>query len=131
MVNILQQPPFRFVDEVLDYVGNTIRCYYTVRMDNPMLNDGLLSTEGMIECLAQTAAVKSVIDYPNVELSIGYLASIKSFNVYGEVKINDGIELVITFQQSVMQFSIYDGKILHNGKEIAGGELRIFDTRKE
>lgn len=131
-INILQQPPFRFVDRLIDYSNKKqIRCSYVVKADNPMVDSGHLSAEGLIECLAQTASVKSSIDDPLKAKNVGYLASVKNYEITGTASIGDELVIDLDLIQEVMQFSIYNASAFINDRLIATCELRIFDTGKE
>jgi len=127
-VNILQQPPFRFVDDMLDYVDDRIRCSHKIKADNPMLEGNKLPAEGLIECMAQTAAVKSSIDDPKNADNVGYLVSVKNLVLSGQVGVGDTVVMDLILIQKLMQFSIFGARLYKDEMLIAECELRIFDT---
>lgn len=120
-----QQPPYKMIDKVIHYDIQNIRCSYKITDSNPLVENSYLTSEGMIECMAQVAAAKASIE--SEESGIGYLVLIRSFECNRKVVTGETIEPELKILHDVHPFKIFEAAIWLGDNKIAAGEIRTFD----
>jgi predicted hotdog family 3-hydroxylacyl-ACP dehydratase len=97
---IPQKAPFVLVDKLLYADENTSRASFKIPEGNMFVKDGVYTTAGMVESMAQTAAAGTGYLYRqrNREVPIGY----------------------------ILQVSLVSGLVKHQGNVIATCEMKIF-----
>lgn len=130
---IPQLPPFNMIDEVKYHDQQQIRCLYKIANSNPLIENGVFTPEGMIECMAQAAAAKASIEADKSAVdgrksTIGYLVLIRSFECYATAAKGETIEPVLKLKHNIHPFKIFDAAIWMGNYKIASGEIRTFET---
>lgn len=125
---IPQRPPVVLVEKLI--FADEIRSVsaFTVESSCIFEEDGFLSESGLLENIAQTAAVGLGYVYKkeNKPVPIGYIASIKNFIVHGLPPVDSEIRTEVDRTNQVMDVSILTGKVFLNGRLLAECEMRIF-----
>jgi len=109
----------------------------TIRQDNLFLNKHGLTSAGMMEAMAQTAAartgylIKNKPEGANKKIPIGVVGSIKNFRMNFQPLIESVIFTTIYIEHEVLQATVIKGKVEVNGKLAAESDLQIFLTETQ
>ena len=130
--NITQYIPQRFpivmIHNLLEASDTHAVTELEVGEDNVFVSDGFLAEPGMVENIAQTAAVH--IGYQcslkNVPIPIGYIAAIKDLQIMQLPPVNTKIRTTIAITNKVLELTVVEGKIEFEGQVLASCEMRIF-----
>ena len=89
---------------------------------------GYFAEPGMVENIAQTAAVH--VGYQcalkKLPIPIGYIAAIKDLRVKALPKQNSTITTSVKVINKVLDITVVQGKIEHEGELLCSCEMRIF-----
>ncbi|SHM28103.1 3-hydroxyacyl-ACP dehydratase [Mucilaginibacter sp. OK098] len=125
---IPQKPPFVMVSKLLYVDETTTKSSFIINPDNVFVKDDIFQEAGLMENIAQTAALRSgyiaVKEHKPVE--VGYIGAIKNFEIFDLPKANDELLTEITIENQVFNVTILLGKIWHNDKLIAQCEMKVF-----
>ncbi len=132
MQNILslipQRPPFVMIDEILYCDESHAQCSFLITPSNIFVENNKFNEAGLLENMAQTAAARegyfSVNE--NKKASVGYIASVKNFQVFSLPKVNDCLMTEIKLISVFFDFILIEGKVMCNEKIIAECEMKIF-----
>lgn len=113
-----------FTDDV------TSRSSFLITGKNVFVKDGAFQEAGIIENIAQTAALGAgylakVQDRPVLS---GYIAAINNFEVFSLPADGDEIITETTVENRIFSVSVISGKVWNNGHLIASGELKLFSV---
>ena len=100
----------------------------SLKKSNIFCSDGYFWEPGLIENIAQTAALRSGYESleNNEEPIVGYIGSVKRMNIYKLPKDNDTIKTKITIINRLMNVLIIVGEVMVDTEIIAEGEMNIF-----
>ena len=125
---IPQRPPVVMIDKLL-YAGvDKIISGLFIDEKNIFFKDNVLTESGLVENIAQTAAVgmgfTSKQDKKNVP--VGFIASIKNLKIFKLPVAGDEITTEVVVINQVMDITIVKGAVFNDGNCIAQCEMRIF-----
>jgi len=100
-----------------------------ITTENIFCNDGVFIEPGIIENIAQTAALRvgyyakanNLLDPP-----VGYIGAIKNLKIHFLPKLNDEIFTEIVIEHEVFDVTLISGKVMCNDKLVAECEMKIF-----
>ena len=130
---IPQGAPMVMVDTLIAQDGPKTLTGFFIDSDNLFVEDGLLSEEGLIENMAQSAALR--IGWKEMEKNdgsvaftpaIGVIGSVKDFKLHCHPGINTSITTELTVQMEILNATLITGKIMQGDNILAEGELKIF-----
>lgn len=125
---IPQRPPVVMIDKLL-YAGSD-KTISGLRVDagNIFFNNGFLSESGLVENIAQTAAVGMgfMSKQENKKVPVGFIASIKDLKIHQLPAEGDEITTEVIVTNQVMEVSIVKGIVFKDGVALAECEMRIF-----
>jgi len=123
-----QREPMMMVDTLISHIDNVTKSAFTIRKDNVLVENECLSEAGLLENMAQTAALgKGFESIENQEHPpLGFIGAVKRFTIIQLPQINDRIETKVEIKHQVMNATIAEAIIINNGMEIARCELKIF-----
>lgn len=130
--NITQYIPQRFpivmIHSLLEASDTHAVTQLEVDQDNVFVADGHLQEPGMVENIAQTAAVH--IGYQcaqkNLPIPIGYIAAIKDLEIHSLPEVNKTVTTSVKIINKVLELTVAEGKIELDGKVLCTCEMRIF-----
>jgi len=132
-VLIPQKPPIEMVDKLWHNDETTTISGFTIKEDNIFCEDGVFKEPGIVENIAQTAALRVGYIVSQMELNgekvnppIGYIAAIKRLLIHKLPVIGSELKTEVTIQQIVFDVTIITGKTTVNGETIAECEMKIF-----
>ncbi len=130
---IPQKPPIEMVDKLWSNDDTTTISGFTIKSTNIFCEDGRFSEPGIIENIAQTAALRvgyivSLMEKNGEKVNppIGYIAAIKKLSIHRLPKIGCELKTEVTIQQIVFDVTIISGKTTVNSETIAECEMKIF-----
>lgn len=130
---IPQGPPMIMVDELLEHDDHRSLTGFSIEEDNIFAEAGNFSQAGLIENMAQSAALhtgwmglQKQVRNEQFRPSIGMIGGIKNFKLYRLPQINTTIQTEIIIQAEVMNALMITGRVLQDKEELASCELKIF-----
>lgn len=132
-----QRPPMVMVDSLESCDARTVVTRLTVRDDNVFLGEKGISTSGLMECMAQTAAARTgwiLKNNPGAEnkiAPIGVIGSIKHFKLHFQPVTGSVLITTVDIEYEIMQATIVRAKVETDGTLAAEAELQIFLTETE
>ncbi len=130
---IPQKNPMVMIDTLNFCEGNVTTTNFEIRTNNIFVKDGYLQEPGIIENIAQTAAVKAGYEVKKLgaEPLVGFIGAVKDLAIYDLPKVGDVIETTVTIKMEVMGVTLIDGVTMCNGQKIAECEMKIFIQKPE
>ncbi|ASU34596.1 3-hydroxyacyl-ACP dehydratase [Mucilaginibacter xinganensis] len=125
---IPQKQPFVMVSRLLSVDETKTRSSFTITADNVFVKNGIFQEAGLMENIAQTAALRSgyMANAANQPVAVGYIGAIKDFEVFGLPKNGDEIETEIAIENQVFNVTVLSGKVWHNDILLAQCEMKVF-----
>jgi 3-hydroxymyristoyl/3-hydroxydecanoyl-(acyl carrier protein) dehydratase len=125
---IPQKSPMAMVDGLLEQETDFSISQLKILKENIFCENGFFSEAGIIENIAQTAALRNSYEavLENKEPQIGYIGSLKRIKIYHLPKVNSIIKTKIIILNNLMNVSIIKGETFCEGQLIAEGEMNIF-----
>ncbi len=125
---IPQKYPMVMVDGLISNDETTTISKLSISNNNIFCSKGFFTEPGLIENIAQTAALRSGYEAmeSNEEPTVGFIGSVKKMKIYELPKDNDVIHTKITILTRLMNVLIIKGEVLLDSKLMAEGEMNIF-----
>jgi 3-hydroxyacyl-[acyl-carrier-protein] dehydratase len=125
---IPQRKPIVMVHELLEATDDHAVTQLTIEADNVFVSSEFFAEPGLVENIAQTAAVH--VGYQcslnNKPIPIGYIAAIKDLQINSLPKQNSLIKTSVKVINKVLDISVVQGKVEQEGKVLCSCEMRIF-----
>jgi predicted hotdog family 3-hydroxylacyl-ACP dehydratase len=129
---IPQKPPFVMVSKLL-YSDETItRSSFYILADNVFVKDGLFQEAGLLENIAQTAALRNGYHQAakdNRPVTVGYIGAVKDFEVFSLPKVGDELITEVTIGNQIMDVTVILGKVWHKDNLLAQCEMKLFISK--
>jgi len=99
-----------------------------VETENIFCKNGIFHEPGLIENIAQTAALQAgyIAKIENRNVKKGYIGSVKHLKIYHLPKTNDSLRTTVTILNQLLNAAIIKGEIRVNDKLVAECEMTIF-----
>ncbi len=125
---IPQRPPFVMVDTLLHSDENSTLTAFHVKEENILVINGEFTEGGLMENIAQTAAVRAgyVAMLENKPVAVGYIAAVKNLVVFDLPKINDELVTEVKIKEQVFDMTVISGTVKCNDTIMAQCEMNIF-----
>ncbi len=130
---IPQKPPIEMVDKLWLHNETTTISGFTIKNENIFCENGAFSEFGIIENIAQTAALGVGYMISQMEKNgekviapVGYIGAIKRLIIHQLPKVGSELRTEVVIQQVVFDVTIITGKTTVNGETIAECEMKIF-----
>lgn len=134
---IPQRPPMVMVDSLDTCNEEATVTSLKIKEHNVFVTDGIFSASGLLEAMAQTAAVRTGWLLKNkpgsagMQVPVGVIGSIKNFRLYFRPATGSVITTTVKVDFEMMNATLVKGKVEVDGKLAAGAELNIFLTGSE
>ena len=130
--NITQYIPQRFpvvmIHDLVEASDTHAVTYLSIEPDNVFVSNGFFAEPGLVENIAQTAAVH--IGYQcaskNIPIPIGYIAAIRSLKIKNLAPVGKTVKTTIRITNKVLELTVVEGKVELDGEELCSCEMRIF-----
>jgi len=130
---IPQKPPIEMVDKLWFNDDTTTISGFTIAADNIFCKDGRFTEPGIIENIAQTAAIRAgymaSLLRKNGEAGdppVGYIGAIKKLVIHQLPEVGSDLKTEIVVQQVVFDVTLISGRSTLNGVPVAECEMKIF-----
>ena len=125
---IPQRRPIVMVHKLASANDDSATTHFDIEPDNVFISDGRFAEPGMVENIAQTAAVH--IGYQcsqkNIPIPIGYIAAIKDLRVKDRPLVNSTITTSVKVVNKVLDITVVQGMITQGSETLCTCEMRIF-----
>ncbi|MBR4506136.1 MAG: pseudouridylate synthase [Bacteroidales bacterium] len=122
-----QRPPMVMVDRLLHCDPVVTQTELTVREDNIMVDDRLMSACGLIENIAQTCAAR--MGYINLsngkEVRVGVIGALRDMEIHSLPKVGDKIETRIEVSDEVFGMTLAQAESRCGDTLLASGTIKI------
>jgi predicted hotdog family 3-hydroxylacyl-ACP dehydratase len=124
---IPQRPPVVMVDTLYSCDEKGSKSGLTILGENIFCENGIFSEAGVIENIAQTAAmhVGYLCKKNNVPVPIGFIGAGKNLEIFSLPKEGNKIETTIQIENEVFGITLISGKVLCDEKLMASAEMKI------
>ena len=130
--NITQYIPQRFpivmIHDLVEASDTHAVTNLSIEPDNVFVSNGFFAEPGLVENIAQTAAVH--IGYQcaskNIPIPIGYIAAIRSLKIKNLAPVGKTVKTTIRITNKVLELTVVEGKVELDGEELCSCEMRIF-----
>lgn len=125
---IPQKYPMAMVDGLIEQTEDSTTSRLILNSSNIFCEDGFFIEAGLVENMAQTAALRSGYEAAtkNQKPSLGFIGSLKRMKIYKLPQDTDTLETTITVLNSLMNVLIIKGEVFCKGSLMAKGEMNIF-----
>lgn len=129
---IPQKAPMAMVDGLLASDNQKTISTLTIDPENIFVEEGLFKEPGLIENIAQTAALRSgyETDKSGTEPKVGFIGSVKRMKIYHLPKVGDQLHTTVTILMAMDNISVIKGEVMVLGQLMAEGEMNIFLQEK-
>ena len=129
---IPQKAPIVMVDTLYECLPEKALTGLTIRNDNIFCEDGLFREPGIIEHIAQSAALKAGYEQStkNISPTIGYIGSVKNFVLSFLPRTGDRLTTTVTVLHVVGDVVVLNGRVEFEGKTVAECEMKVVEQRE-
>lgn len=131
---IPQRPPIVMVDGLLEHSPEVSVSRLFIAEDNIFVADGFLQMPGLVENIAQTAALRMGYDHmihmePGAEPGkppVGFIGEVKNLKIYSLPPVGSTINTRVELLHNIFTASVIKGFVTCNGQIAAECEMKIF-----
>lgn len=126
---IPQREPMVMVNEHISTENNVTLTSFSVEPDTMFLENHCLTEAGLIENIAQSAAVHSGILFKQSgkdKAPVGFIATIQELQINFHPRIGNLLQTEIKFLDEVLGVSIIEGTVFCNHEIAANCKMKIF-----
>lgn len=130
---IPQKPPIEMVDKLWFNDETTTISGFTIKADNIFCENGEFTEPGIVENIAQTAALRvgymvSLLEKNGEKVNppVGYIGAIKRLNIHQLPKVGTELKTEVIIQQIIFDVTLITGRSTVNGEPVADCEMKIF-----
>ena len=119
------------IDELLVCDEMSTRTSFKVTEGNVLVFNGVLSEAGLMENIAQTSAAGAgyMTKVENKSVAVGYIGSVKNFEVFDLPKIDDELVTEVKIENQVFEITVIKGTVKCNDRLMAQCEMNIFISK--
>lgn len=128
---IPQRPPIVMVDKLIAVEEGKTTTGLTISPENIFVQDGLFREPGIIEHIAQSAALGAgyACRSEGEEVPIGFIGAIKNLTINFLPEVYSDLTTEITIEYQVMDATLIRGCVFFQGRLVAECEMKIFLKR--
>ena len=125
---IPQKHPFVMVAKLLCLDENSARSSFIVTDGNVFVKDGVFQEAGLLENIAQTAALRAgyMVQADNKPVAVGYIGAINSLEIFNLPRVGDELVTEIVIENKIFDVTVISGKVWHNENLLASCEMKLF-----
>ena len=123
-----QKPPFVMVGKLLFTDQEITRSSFIVDADNVLVKDGRFQEAGLLENMAQTAALGAgyIALAENKPVISGYIGAVNNFEVFDLPTVGDELITETKIENRIFNVTVVSGKVWNRGELIASCEMKVF-----
>jgi len=128
---IPQRPPIVMVDKLIAVEEGKTTTGLTIMPDNIFVQDGVFREPGIIEHIAQSAALGAGYACRNQgeDVPIGFIGAIKNLVINFLPEVYSDLTTEVTVEYQVMDATLIRGCVFFSGRLVAECEMKIFLKR--
>jgi predicted hotdog family 3-hydroxylacyl-ACP dehydratase len=125
---IPQKPPFVLISSLNEVSENNCITTFVFTAAHVLCQNGELTSAGLMENIAQTAAAKMGYEcfLEGKKIPIGFIGDVRDFIFTRLPKAGEELTTEITIENKIFDVTIMSGKVMVDGKEIASCKMKIF-----
>ncbi|HOV10579.1 MAG TPA: hydroxymyristoyl-ACP dehydratase [Bacteroidales bacterium] len=125
---IPQRPPIVMVDKLISAADKKTLSGLKITPENIFVEDNCLQEPGIIENIAQSAAlgVGYLCQSKNEKIPIGFIGAVSNLKIFSLPKVNTEITTEIQVEYEVMEATLISSKVFCNEQLLAQAEMKIF-----
>lgn len=126
---IPQRPPIVLVDKLYDIdPAGCARCGLTVREENIFVEEGALGECGVIEHMAQSAALRAgyMSRSRGEKVQLGYIGAVNDLKIHALPPVGGRLVTSIVVEQSVMNVTLLRARTECGGEPVAECLMKIY-----
>ena len=125
---IPQRDPIIMVHALLEADDDHAVTQLMIEPANVFVSKGNLAEPGLVENIAQTAAmhVGYQCSLKNIPIPIGYIAAVKDLRIQTLPKQNSVITTSVKITNKVLDITVVEGRVEQDGNLLCSCEMRIF-----
>jgi 3-hydroxyacyl-[acyl-carrier-protein] dehydratase len=125
---IPQRHPIVMVHALVEADDSHAVTEFDIESENVFLSEGFFAEPGLVENIAQTAAmhVGYQCSLKNIPIPIGYIAAVKDLKILTLPKLNSRISTTVTITNKVLDVTVVEGRVEQEGHLLCSCEMRIF-----
>lgn len=123
---IPQRKPIIMIDTFFFYSEKKITSGLTISSENMFTSEGRFSAPGLIENMAQTAALHTGYKFYLLQkpAPVGYIGAIKKAEVFELPKIGEHLKTTVEIIHDILGVTLVEATVAVNGKAIAKSEMK-------
>lgn len=125
---IPQRDPIVMVHDLLETDDEHVVTQLLIEPGNIFVSGGFLREPGLVENIAQTAAVQ--VGYQcmlrNIPVPVGYIAAVKNLKIIALPEQNSAVTTSVRIVQKVMDITVAEGKVMQGDTVLCSCEMKIF-----
>lgn len=123
-----QQEPFVMISRLVQLDNIRTVCETDIKADNIFVEEGILSSSGLIENIAQTCAAR--IGYVNKyilkkDINIGFIGAIRNLEILDFPKVGQQITTIVDVKEDVFGMTLASAIVKCSEKTIVTTEIKI------
>ena len=124
---IPQRPPFLLVDKILSHDEHITESVFRIGTDHILIEDGVLSAYGLIENMAQSAALRSGYEayQNNLKPKTGFIGTITNSNIYLLPSAGSTIRTEVLQTTQIMNIIVIECKCFQDEILLADCSMKI------
>jgi 3-hydroxyacyl-[acyl-carrier-protein] dehydratase len=130
---IPQREPIVMVHGLLEHSQKTSKAVFSVEEDNLFVRDGRLLPSGLMEHIAQSAAIRSGYAFTQMPKGegpakppVGFIAGLKDFEVHGLPAVGETLHTTITELNVIGNMTVIQGEVFRGDVLLASCEMKVF-----
>jgi predicted hotdog family 3-hydroxylacyl-ACP dehydratase len=130
---IPQKLPFVLISSLLEVSEKTSASTFTFDDTHVLCSNGELTSAGLMENIAQTAAAKTGYEclMKGSKIPIGFIGDVRDFSFTKHPKVGEEILTEITIINEIFDVTVISGVVKMDGEEIASCKMKIFVEPEE
>ena len=127
-----QRPPMVMIDSLWVSDEEHTATGLLIQEDNLFVENGHFTAPGLMENIAQTAAIRAGYYYinKNEPVPLGFIGGFKNLEITALPPIGSTIRTEVRLKHEVLEISIYEGKVFLDDTLLANCEMKIFVMEK-
>ncbi|MDB5131341.1 MAG: 3-hydroxyacyl-ACP dehydratase [Mucilaginibacter sp.] len=116
------------VEKLLHSDEHITRSSFLIRPDNIFVKNNIFQEAGLMENIAQTAALRAgyLAQAENKPITVGYIGAVKDFEIFNLPKVGDEIITEVSIENQILDVAVLSGKVWLNGVLLAQCEMKVF-----
>lgn len=124
---IPQRDPMVMIDR---FYGIHEGCSYSsmlVRADNLFCENGMLTESGIIEHIAQSAAIRSGYEHisRNETVPVGFIGSVSKLQLFSLPSVGSELQTILRIEAEMMNIILISAQTEANGQPVAACQMKI------